>query len=86
MHKPLFVGHDKLLKKINPNNIICLYTRGNYTKVFLTDKTFYMVWSTMSNILKKLPPDQFVKIHRLFALPISKSRYRSLPDKLTIIE
>src|SRR5258706_15950723 len=106
MLKPIFIRQDKLLKKINPEEVICIFTEENYTRIFLANKTYYMVRSSLSNALKKLPPGMFIKIHRSFAasvyhidsidrdhllvgdepLPIAKQYYRSLLDKLNIIE
>ncbi len=106
MLKPFFVRQDKMLKKINPRDVIGLATEGNYTRIFLADRSYYMVRSTLSNALKKLPPDIFIKTHRSFAasvyyidivykdhllvgeepIPIGKQYYKSLMDKLTIIE
>ena len=106
MLKPFFVWQNKALKKINPEDVICLSTEGNYTRIYLADKTFYMVRSTLSGALKKLPPDMFIKIHRSFAasvfhidsiykdhllvgdepIPIAKQYYKSLIDRLNIIE
>lgn len=106
MLKPFFVWQDRGLKKINPENVICLATEGNYTKIYLADQTSYMVRSTLSNALKKLPSDMFIKIHRSFAasvfyidtvnrdhlligkepIPIGRQYYKSVIDKLNIIE
>ena len=71
MYNPIFVWQDRVLKKIKPEDIICLYTEGNYTKIFVTEKKFYMVRSTLSGALKKLPPELFIKIHRSFAASIN---------------
>jgi DNA-binding LytR/AlgR family response regulator len=106
MLKPFFVWEDKMLKKINPDDVLCLSTEGNYTRIYLADKTFYMVRSSLSGALKKLPPDVFIRVHRSFVaslyhiesinkdhllvgdepLPIGKQYYKSLIDKLNIIE
>ena len=106
MLKPFFVWQNKMLKKINPEDVICLWTEGNYTKIYLVDKSYYMVRSTLSGALKKLPPDIFIKIHRSFAasvyhidvinkdhllvrdepIPVGKQYYKSLIEKLNIIE
>ena len=106
MLKPFFVRENKVLKKINPGDVICLSTEGNYTRIFLVDKTYYMLRSTLSGALKKLPPDMFIKIHRSYiasiyhiddihkdhlliggeSVPIAKQYYKSLIDKLNVIE
>ena len=70
MLKPFFVWQNKELKKINPEEVICLSTEGNYTRIYLTDKTFYMVRSSLSGALKKLPADTFIKIHRSLVVSI----------------
>ena len=106
MLKPFFVRHNKVLRKINPEDVMCLSTEGNYTRIFLANKTYYMVRSSLSGALKKLPPDIFIKIHRSYVasvyhidgihkdhllvgdepLPIAKQYYKSLIDRLNIIE
>jgi DNA-binding LytR/AlgR family response regulator len=106
MLRPFFVRHNRVLKKIYPEDVICLSTEGNYTRIFLTNKSFYMVRSTLAAALKKLPADIFIKIHRSFIvsvyhidsvhrdylvvsnenLPIGKQYYRSLIEKLNVIE
>ena len=64
MLKPIFIRDDKALRKINPEDLLCLSTEKNYTRIFLIDDTHYMVRSTLSGALKKLPADIFIKIHR----------------------
>src|SRR5664279_318908 len=63
MLKPFFVWQNKVLKRIDPAMVMCLYTEGNYTKIFLSDKTYYLVRSSLSGALKKLPADMFIRIH-----------------------
>ena len=70
MLKPIFIWHDKVLVKIKPEDVLCLSTEKNYTRIYLANKSFYMVRSTLSNALKKLPPDIFIKIHRAFAASV----------------
>jgi DNA-binding LytR/AlgR family response regulator len=106
MLTPFFIWQNRVLVRINPENVIGLSTVGNYTKIFLSDKTYYMVRSTLSSALKKLPQDIFIKTHRSYAasvyyidlvnkdhvvigeeiMPIGKQYYRSVLDKLNIIE
>jgi DNA-binding LytR/AlgR family response regulator len=64
MLKPFFVWQNKVLKRIDPEKVMCLSTEGNYTKIFLSDKTYYLVRSSLSRAIKKLPPEMFIKIHR----------------------
>ena len=70
MLKPLFVWQNKELVRINPEDVICLSTERNYTRIYLADKTFYMARSSLSATLKKLPRDMFIKIHRSFVASV----------------
>jgi DNA-binding LytR/AlgR family response regulator len=49
---------------------MCLFTEGNYTKILLSNKTQYMVRSSLSSALNKLPAEVFIKIHRSTAVSI----------------
>lgn len=64
MLKPIFVSEDRVLKRILPEQIVCLTTEKNYIHIFLTDDSVIMVRSTLASALKKLPRQLFVKIHR----------------------
>jgi DNA-binding LytR/AlgR family response regulator len=70
MLKPFFVYQNKALLRINPEDLLCLVADKNYTKLFLTHKRFYLVRSTLTGTLKKLPPEMFIKVHRSFAASI----------------
>jgi DNA-binding LytR/AlgR family response regulator len=70
MLKPFFVWQNKVLQRVNPADVVCLSSEGNYTRIYLSDKSYYMVRSTLSGALRKLPPDMFIKIHRSFAVSI----------------
>lgn len=70
MQKPFFVWQNKVLKNINPEEVMCLYTKGNYTYIILSDESEYMVRSSLASALKKLPKDMFIKTHRSFAASI----------------
>jgi len=70
MQKPFFVWHKKVLISIRPEDVMCLSTEGNYTRIFLSNKTHCMVRSTLSGALKKLPPDMFIKTHRAYAVSV----------------
>ena len=68
--KPFFVWQNKELKKVNAEDMICLCSEGNYTRIYLANNTFYMVRFSLSAMLKKLPPDIFIKIHRSLAASV----------------
>jgi DNA-binding LytR/AlgR family response regulator len=67
---PFFIWHKKKLVKLHPEDVIYLITEGNYTKIVQRNQTFFMVRSTLSTALKKLPAEIFVRIHRSHAVSI----------------
>jgi|SRR5688572_11557359 DNA-binding LytR/AlgR family response regulator len=64
MLKPFFIWHNGVLKRVNPEEVMCLVAVKNYTKIYFSDKTHCMARSSLSGALKKLPPEIFIKIHR----------------------
>ena len=106
MLKPFFVWQNKELIRINPEEVICLSTDRNYTRIYLSNNSCYLVRSTLAGALKKLPGDMFIKVHRSYAvsilyidtlakdhltidgnsIPIGRQFYKSVIDKLNIIE
>lgn len=71
MSRPFFISQSKVLKRIDPAQVMCLLTVKNYTNICLADETIYMVRSSLSGAVKKLPPDMFVKIHRSTVVSIN---------------
>ena len=72
MAKPLFVWQERVLVKIKTENIIALATEKNYTKIFMPDKKYYFVRTSLVRLLKKLPKRMFVKTHRAYAVAIER--------------
>jgi len=68
--RPLFLRLDGALKKINPDEIIFLETARNYVK-FHSLKNTMLVRITLDDALKQLPQDEFVKVHRFFAVSVN---------------
>ena len=64
MLKPFFIRQDKVLKRIDPQQVIALSTEKNYTKVVLSDKSTFLIRSSLASAIKKLPSDMFVRINR----------------------
>lgn len=67
----IFVRADRKMIKINLNNILYIESLGDYLKVF-TDNTTIVTRETMSNLLSKLPINQFLRIHRSYIISIQK--------------
>jgi DNA-binding LytR/AlgR family response regulator len=70
MLKPIFVRQNKTLKKIDPLDVMFICTEENYTRLFLADDTHYLIRSTMTRAMKKLPPDIFIRTERSYAVSV----------------
>ena len=68
---PVFVWQERVLRKIHPDDIICLETDRNYTKFHVRGTNPIMVRCTLDSALATLPKDEFVKTHRSFAVSIN---------------
>ena|ERR1700676_4766223 len=68
MMDPFFIRtvikKEKVLKRVDPLQVARLSTVKNYTKIILTDETFYTVRTSLVNALKNFPPEMFIKIDR----------------------
>lgn len=68
--KPIFIYQDRMLERINPEEVAFLVTEKNYTKIVLPDESWYLVRTTLAGALKKLPSDIFVRVHRSVVVSI----------------
>lgn len=66
----LIIKSNKVLHKINPNDILFVEAFGDYVKVH-QENTVITTNSTFTNILKILPK-QFVRCHKSFAINLKK--------------
>lgn len=60
-----------MLKKIQPEDVIAISSEKNYIKIFVTNKQYYLVRSTLTAALKKLPPDLIKRIHQRLAVSVN---------------
>ena len=58
-------------EKLQANNIRWIEAMGDYVKVVTKNKN-YMVLSTMKSFLKKLPENQFIRIHKSYIVNLKK--------------
>lgn len=70
MFYPFFVWQNKKLKNVDPEDVMCLATEKNYTRIVLSDKSYFLVRSSLSAALKRLPPKMFIQTHRSYAASI----------------
>lgn len=62
-------GHDKL--RLPLNDIIYLEAMNDYTRLF-TEKKSYITIGALSKFMEQLPEQYFCRIHRSYAIAISK--------------
>ncbi|MDX5338274.1 MAG: LytTR family DNA-binding domain-containing protein [Cyclobacteriaceae bacterium] len=67
----IYINIDKKLIKLNVSEIQLLMADGDYVKV-ITEKTEYRVHTTLANMRKSLPEDNFLRIHRSYLINLQK--------------
>ncbi|WP_026232313.1 LytR/AlgR family response regulator transcription factor [Neolewinella persica] len=65
----IFLRGDKKYVQVAVDDILLLEAAGNYTKVITTDATI-VTRDKISNLLSFLPPDDFLQVHKSFAVAI----------------
>ena len=53
-----------------PEEVMFLETVGNYTRIFISNDSYFEVRSSLTTAQKKLPNDIFIKIHRSYVVSI----------------
>jgi DNA-binding LytR/AlgR family response regulator len=67
----LFVNVGRRLVKIGIDNIDLIGSNGDYVNI-TCDQSNYKVHSTLNNILKKLPDNLFIRVHRSYVINVNK--------------
>lgn len=68
----LFIRADYCLIKIAINDILYIESLDDYLKIHISNHKTVVSKMTMKAILEKLPPDEFIRVHRSFIIPLSK--------------
>lgn len=66
-----FVKFNSILVKINMEDIFLIEALADYIAVH-TDKQKYIVHSTMKDILKKLPRNDYIRVHNSYIVRVDK--------------
>jgi DNA-binding LytR/AlgR family response regulator len=74
-------GYDKY--KIAVNDILYLEAMRDYTRITTVD-TQFLVLTTLNGIIEKLPPDNFVRIHRSYV--VNKSKVEGIQKNKVIVQ
>ncbi|MBW0177570.1 LytTR family DNA-binding domain-containing protein [Sediminibacterium sp.] len=75
MRPPFFIWQDRVLKKIQPEDVIAISSEKNYIKIFVTGNGYYLVRSTLTAALKKLPSDLIKRVHNRLAVSVNYADY-----------
>ena len=81
--KYLFVRADYSLHKIALTDIIYIEGLDDYLKIHLAGSHPVVARMTMKAILEKLPPNDFIRVHRSYIIPFS--RIESYRNKLITV-
>jgi DNA-binding LytR/AlgR family response regulator len=79
----IFIRADYLLMKINLDDILFIEGLDDYLKIHLIGQKPVTARMTMKNILEKLPPENFIRIHRSYIIPFKK--INSIKSKMVFI-
>jgi len=67
----IFIKANDQIINLRLHDVLWIEAYGDYVN-FFTDKTRYLVHSTMKGIEAKLPTDQFTRVHRSFIIRTDK--------------
>jgi DNA-binding LytR/AlgR family response regulator len=71
-HQCLYVRSEYSLVKIDFSDIIYIETLDDYLKIHLRDKKTVLTKMNLKNIMSKLNPNEFVRVHRSYIIPLSR--------------
>ena len=72
MQPHFFIRADYSLIKITIENILFIEGFDDYLKIHLSNDKTIVARMTMKSMLEKLPPRDFIRIHRSFIVPVNK--------------
>ncbi len=72
MNNALYVRAEYSLVKIPFVDILYLETMDDYIKIHQLGKPPLLTLMSMKKVLEKLPPEDFVRIHRSYIIPLNK--------------
>lgn len=67
----IFVRKNDSYVKVAVKDIMFLRSDGDYIEI-ITSETKYLIISTMDALLNKINSSDFIRVHRSFAIPVSK--------------
>ncbi len=71
-HPYLYIHADYSLIKINRKDILFIEGLDDYLKIHIQDQKTIVARMTLKTMLEKLPPQEFIRMHRSFIVPFSR--------------
>lgn len=69
--KSLFIKERGRHIRLNTDDILYFENVGDYVRIFVGKEQF-LIYSTLKNIAAKLPPNQFLRVHRSYIVNLDK--------------
>lgn len=79
----LFVKDNKVIRKINFEDILWMEAKGDYVQIRVGEKN-YMIHGSLKTFEDKIPSDKFIRVHRSYIIGINKIDY--IEDKIVYIK
>jgi len=79
----IFIKVDSELINITTSEILWIEALGDYVN-FITPEKKYVVLSTLKNIELKLPPNEFIRVHRSYLVRID--RIKKIAEDIILVE
>ncbi|HYC28589.1 MAG TPA: LytTR family DNA-binding domain-containing protein [Chitinophagaceae bacterium] len=70
----LFVKSEKRIEKIELGDILYVEGMGNYVNICTGNKKI-VAYLTLKAIENRLPPEEFIKVHQSFIIPVSRIEF-----------
>lgn len=67
----IFIKENKLIKKIDCNDILWIEAMGDYVKINVQSK-WYIVHATLKQLEERLDPSKFMRVHRSYMVALHK--------------
>lgn len=70
--KSIYVRADFTLVKIPVIDIQYIEGLADYLRIYIKDRKTVVARMSMKEMMEKLPPDEFIRVHRSFILPLNR--------------
>lgn len=72
--KQLFIKENKVIRKINVDDILWIEAKADYMQLKLSDRT-YLVYGRLKTIEEIFSSQKFVRVHRSYIIAVDKVEY-----------